>query len=87
MKVRFLDLVQMFQMQGYISLGKLKNPMSDTIDKNLEQAQYFIDVLSMLEEKTTGNLSDEEKRMLAYSLQDLRLNYVDESTKSAGEIQ
>jgi hypothetical protein len=41
----------------------------------------MIDTLEMLENRTKGNLSQDESRMLAQMLQELRLNYVDEAQK------
>ncbi|MCZ6704203.1 MAG: DUF1844 domain-containing protein, partial [Ignavibacteria bacterium] len=38
-----------------ISLGKVKNPVSDALDKNLEYAKLSIDTLDMLAQKTNGN--------------------------------
>jgi hypothetical protein len=62
-------------MQG---LGKVMNPVTNTIERNLEQAKQSIDMLEMLRDKTKGNLSPETERMLQQFLSDLRLNYVDE---------
>ncbi len=64
-------------------MGKLVNPLTNKIEKNLEHAKLSIDMLSMVEEKTRGNLSDEEARFLADSLFQLRMNYVDEAKKTA----
>jgi hypothetical protein len=43
---------------------------------DLEQAQYMIDILEMLQEKTKGNLSDEEGQMMEGLLYQLRMLYV-----------
>ncbi len=59
----------------------MKNPITDKIERDLQQAQISIDILDMLAEKTKGNLSEEESRLLKGILQELKLNYVDESTK------
>jgi F0F1-type ATP synthase membrane subunit b/b' len=64
-----------------IALGKLKNPATDKIERNLEQAKQSIDMLELLKEKTKNNLNDEQKRLIDGMLTDLRLNYVDESKK------
>jgi len=77
----FITLVQQYQMQAWISLGKLKNPVTDKIERNLDLAKMSIDMLDMLKEKTRGNLSEEETRMLDQTLADLKLNYVDEYEK------
>jgi hypothetical protein len=77
----FIQLVLMFQMNAMQAMGKLKNPLTDRIERNLEAAQISIDLLDMLHEKTRGNLSPEEDRLLVQVLQDLRLNFVHEASK------
>ncbi len=79
MKIDFSGIVQMFQMEGYIALGKLKHPATDQIEKNLDHAKFIIDLISVLDDKTRGNLIDSEQRLIQGTLQDLRLNFVAES--------
>jgi hypothetical protein len=80
-QMMFVQLVSMFQAAALQQMGKMKNPVSDTIEKNMEQAQFSIDLIDMLKEKTNGNRSPEEERFLTSVLQDLKLNYVDEMAK------
>jgi hypothetical protein len=75
------SLIMTFQAAAMQQMGKLKNPISDKVERDLQQAQLSIDILDMLEEKTRGNLSNEEARFLKGILQELKLNYVDESSK------
>ena len=77
----FFSLVMTFQAAAMQQMGKLKNPVSDKIERDLQQAQLSIDILDMLEEKTHGNLSEEEAKLLKGLLQELKLNYVDEMSK------
>ena len=77
----FLQLVIIFQTAAYQQMGKVKNPLTDKVEKDLAQAQFSIDMLGMLEEKTKGNLSDEEKKYLELALYELRMNYLDEVKK------
>ena len=77
----FFSLVTTFQAAAMQQMGKLKNPISDKIERDLQQAQLSIDILDMLEEKTRGNLSEEESKLLKGILQELKLNYVDEMSK------
>jgi uncharacterized protein YjaG (DUF416 family) len=70
-----------FQAAAMQQMGKLKSPVSDKIERDLQQAQLSIDILDMLEEKTRGNLSEEENKVLKGILQELKLNYVDEMSK------
>lgn len=85
MQTNFLSVVQMFHMQAMMGMGKLMNPMTGVVEKNLEQARFCIDVLGVLEEKTKNNLTNEEQRVLSYALQDLRLNFVAEEAKAEDE--
>jgi uncharacterized protein YjaG (DUF416 family) len=57
----------------------MKSPVTDKIERNLEQAQISIDLLDMLEAKTHGNLTENETKLLKSVIQELKLNFVDES--------
>jgi hypothetical protein len=81
--LRFLDLVGLFSTQGMMALGKLVNPATGKAAKNLAAAQLFIDMLDMLERKTTGNLTPDESKVLRTALTDLRLMFVEESKAPA----
>lgn len=88
--LRFLDMVNLFGAQAMVSLGKVINPASGKAEKNLPAAQLFIDMLEMLERKTTGNLQPDEAKILQATLTDLRLMFVEESregqrTKDEGQ--
>ena len=47
----FIHLVNTFVQSAWISLGKVKNPVSDELERNLDQASYYIDLLDMLQTK------------------------------------
>ena len=81
----FLQLVMMFQGMALQNLGKVMNPVTNQIERDLEQAKNMIDILGMLDEKTKGNLNDNEQTLLEHALFELRMNYVDEIKKDAGE--
>ncbi len=85
----FTELVLIFHAAAMQQMGKVKNPVTDAIERNLSAAQGSIDMLEMLKERTKGNLSPEEDRMLSDALRELRLNYVDEVRKeqSSGQEQ
>ncbi len=83
----FVHLVLMFQAAAMQHMGKIKNPVTDKIERDLEQAQFTIDTLDMIQAKTKGNLSQEEERLLKTVLQELKLNYVDELSKSAPQAE
>ena len=80
----FLQLVLMFQTAALQQMGKLMNPLTHKAEKDLNQAKFSIDILGMLQEKTQGNLSPEEKNFLDHVLFELRMNYLDE-VKSEGK--
>ena len=77
----FMMLIQQHQQIGMMGLGKLKNPATDKIERDLSSAKYAIDTLNALEKFTAGNLPKELKGYLDQTLTNLRLNYADESKK------
>ena len=77
----FLQLVLGLQQAAMMALGKLMNPMSGKIERNLEGARNTIDTLAAIEARTRGNLESDEQRVLSQVLTDLRMNYVDELKK------
>lgn len=77
----FTHLVLMLHGAAMQHMGKLKNPLSEKVERDLRAAQGMIDLLAMLKVRTKGNLTEEEARMLDQVLQELRLNYVDEANK------
>lgn len=81
----FLSLVTSMHVGGMYQLGKVASPISGKVERDLNQAQYTIDLLAMLESKTSGNLSDEERTFLSRVLSELRLNYLDEIKKPEPE--
>ena len=81
----FLGLVVSFQVGALQHLGKLVNPHTGKSERNLEAAAASIDMLDMLAEKTRGNLTADESRLLGETLSLLKLNYVEEANKPAPE--
>ncbi|MBI1807965.1 MAG: DUF1844 domain-containing protein [Ignavibacteria bacterium] len=75
------QLILMFQTAALQQMGKLKSPISDNIDQDLQQAQISIDMLEMLHAKMKGSLTQDEERMFSGVLKELKLNYVDEVAK------
>jgi hypothetical protein len=78
----FLQLILGLQQTGMVALGKLMNPMTRGIEKNLEAARDTIDTLVAIEARTRDRLEPDEQRVLKQALTDLRLNYVEELRKS-----
>lgn len=83
----FLYLISTFEMAALQQMGKIKNPMTDKIEKDLFQAQFSIDVLDMLTVKMKGNLSEYEEKFLSNIISQLKLNYVDEANKEKTETK
>jgi hypothetical protein len=79
-------LVATMRMQAEMNLGLLPIPGQDKpAPPNLMLARHFIDLLSMLVEKTKGNLTTEESRGLENSITELRFRFVMASDKVAGD--
>ena len=75
----FAMVVSSFVAQALISMGDMQNPIDGQRHVDLESAKFSIDILQVLSEKTKGNLTDEEKKMLDGALYDLRMRYVEAS--------
>jgi len=81
----FIHVVTMFTQQAWMAMGKLKNPMTDKMERNLQEASFFIDILDMMKKRMAGNLSDDEEKFLESSLSSLKMNYLEESNKPEPE--
>jgi hypothetical protein len=79
----FEFLIASFVMQAQMQLGMFSMPGEENEENqpNPTLAKHTIDMLGVLEEKTRGNLSLEEKRLLENSLTELRFRYVQVTTK------
>lgn len=73
----FATMVHMFSTQAMVALGLIPSPVDGKADQQLSLAKHFIDLLGVLEEKTQGNLADNEKSLLDNSLHELRMAYVE----------
>lgn len=60
-----------------MGMGLAKNPSSGNFEKNLDSAKLHIDLLSLLKEKTKGNLTKEEQELLEALLYDTRMRFVE----------
>jgi len=86
--VLFMQLILTFQGAAMQQMGKIKNPLTDKIERDLTQAAISIDMLDMIKQKTAGNLTKEEQQLIDHILSELKLNYVDEldrESKDKGE--
>lgn len=78
----FTIFISSLTMQVMIAIGKMENPVSGKTEKNMEQARFLIDTLTILQEKTQNNLNSDEAKFLEESLFNLRMLYVDETAGS-----
>ena len=77
----FFNYIASLGFQAMIFLGEVPNPLTNQVDKNLKQAKFLIDTMSVIREKTTGNLSKEEAELLNGSIYELQLRYVESVKK------
>jgi len=59
--------------------------VSDELERNLDQASYYIDLLDMLQTKMKGNLTEWEEQYILHSLSELKLNFIDEKKKKESD--
>ena len=83
----FMYLVGTFQSSAWIAMGKMKNPMTDKVEQNLDQASFYIDLLDMMQAKTKGNLSEYEEQMLINTVSELKMNLIEEKKKTEEPIE
>jgi len=74
----FKRLILTFHGAAMQQMGKLVDPISGKIVRDLDQASFSIDTLDMLQEKCQGNLTEDEAIFFEHILSELKLNYVDE---------
>ena len=77
-EINFPTFIISLNASALVNLGAIEDPASGKKVKNLLIAKQTIDILSMLEEKTRGNLTEEEEKILKNILYDLRIIYVKE---------
>ena len=73
---RFIEFIMMQAQQAALCLGQIPHPTSGKPEVNLEAARMFIDHLEIVKEKTLGNLSKDEEKILTSILSELQLAFV-----------
>src|SRR5436190_24185391 len=76
---RFIEFMVMHAQNATFLLGQTPNPKSGEPEVNLDLARMFIDQLAMIQEKTRGNLTNEETTVLRNTLSNLQMAYVEAS--------
>lgn len=75
--IDFTTLIMSFASAAMISTGRVADPATGGIHKNLAIAQQNIDIITLLHEKTRGNLTAEEERLMDQILYELRMAFLD----------
>lgn len=81
----FSYLVSTFYSSAWMQMGKMANPMTNKVEKDMEQAQFTIDLLDMLKKKTEGNRTEEEEKLISRAIKELKMNFMEEKKKEAAE--
>jgi len=79
---RFIEFVIMHAQNAALFLGQIPNPKTGEPEVNLDLARMFIDQLAMIQEKTRGNLTNEEAKVLSNALSNLQMAYVEVSREA-----
>jgi Domain of unknown function (DUF1844) len=82
----FVSYISGLVLAASVYIGDEPDPMTGLRAVNLTSAGHAIDVLAMLEEKTRGNLTDDERRLLEGALYELKMKYVEASSKGPSRI-
>ncbi len=73
----FVSLVSMMATQAIMALGGMQDPKEGKVMVDPELSKHYIDTLAVLEEKTKGNLADDEAKTLEEALYHTRMMYVE----------
>ena len=82
-EINFASFVLSISSSVLLHFGDVPDPISGKKERNLPMAKQTIDILGILKEKTKGNLSAEEEKLISNTLSDLQLNYAEEVNKEA----
>lgn len=74
--VDFSMFILSLSSSALMHLGVIENPMTKQMEKNTAMAKHTIDIVEMFSEKTKGNLTEDEQRLVTDILHDLRMRYV-----------
>lgn len=81
-EIDFATFVLSLSSSALYHLGELKHPETGQTEIDLTLAKQTIDILGLLEQKTKGNLSRDEEKMLGHLLNDLRIKYVQVTSRN-----
>jgi hypothetical protein len=83
--IDFATFILSLSHSALMHLGEAPHPDTNKVEANLPLAKQNIDLLGLLDEKTKGNLTGDEERLLAQVLFDLRMRYVERSKGAASK--
>ncbi len=72
----FSGLVSMLTTQAFFALGRIRTEQDKDQPADLQLAKYNIDMLEVIEQKSKGNLTEEEEKLLSGALHQLRMSFV-----------
>ncbi len=80
-RIDFPSYILSYYTQGLVLLGEVPNPYTNKKEEDTESAHHTIDILSMLREKTKGNLTREEEQLLDSVLYELRMKFMAKTSR------
>ena len=83
--VDFATFVLSLSHSALMHMGEAPNPETGAVEKSLPLARQTIDLVGMLEEKTKGNLTGDEERLIGQILFDLRMRFVEHEKREKNE--
>jgi len=81
-EINFSTFILSLNSSALVHLGIQTDPTTGSTSENFPLAKQTIDILAMLDEKTKGNLDEDEKRLLTHVLYELRMLYVKQKKQS-----
>lgn len=77
--IDFVTFILSLSSSAAYHMGGFQDPVSGKTSVNLDLAKQTIDIIAMLEEKTRGNLTEDEGKLISHALYDLRMQFVEAS--------
>jgi hypothetical protein len=82
----FAELINMIAVQAIVGFGGMTGPGGERIPPNLEIAKHYVDMLQVLEDKTKGNLTDDEKSLFDQVMYEIRMRYIQSASGGAPPV-
>jgi hypothetical protein len=79
--IDFPSYILSYYTQGLVLLGEVPNPYTNKKEEDVEAVRHTIDILSMLEQKTKGNLASDEQQLLESVLYELRMKFMAKTSR------